>query len=130
MYGFALLFILSFILYFLYINGFCTVSCGTFLFIMGSMGYFRDRCKIKFSHCSGYVKKVIKFKEDKIYKFTFDGEIKTGEVNVQILDRNKKIILELDKSNCIKEHKFFKKERYYLVFNFKKSDGNVILNWI
>lgn len=77
----------------------------------------------------GYMKRVMKFKENKGYHFTLDSELQKGELEVQILDSLKQPIAILNHIHADAVVDADKKGRYYLVFTFKSASGNYELRW-
>jgi len=121
--------IVSIILFYvLWINGYLIKSRKTATLFVGSFRQ-KQRCRIKFKSCNGYIKKVIKIKESRNYKFTFNSNITNGYVIAEIWDVNKKVLLQLDKNNPESAIKLEKNYRYYLVLRFIMSDGEIDLTW-
>lgn len=122
------LIILIILFYVLWINGYLIKSRKTaILFIFTFRG--KNRCKVKFKSCNGYVKKVIKIKESKNYKVSFNNNITKGYVTAEIQDKDKKVLLQLDKNNPESFINLEKKYRYYLVIRFEKADGVLEITW-
>lgn len=114
--------------YVLWINGFLIKSRKTSASFVGSFRQ-KQRCKIKFKSCDGYIKKVIKIRESRNYKFTFNSNTTNGYVTAEILDVNKKVLLQLDNNNPESAIKLEKNNRYYLVLRFVTADGEIDLTW-
>lgn len=114
--------------YVLWINGYLINSSKTATLFVGSIRQ-NNKCKIKFKSCNGYIKKVIKIKESRIYKFTYNSNIIKGYVVAEIQDINNKILLQLDKDNPESDIRLEKKYRYYLILRFVKADGELDLSW-
>lgn len=100
----AIVFISMLVLfYFLWVNGYMILNAKRALLFVGSLRG-KNKCEVSFSSCSGYVKKVIKFKnKETILDLT--PEIKTGMLTVD------------------------EKCRYYLMLKFEKADGKIKLQW-
>ena len=81
----------------------------------------------KFSSCSGYIKRVITFKEDGTYTFVLDAQLHKGDVSVTITDSSKKTILQLRCSDPIGSITPEKKKKYYLVIHFRSASGRYTL---
>ena len=114
--------------YILWINRYLIKSRKTSALFVGSLRP-QNRCKFKFKNCNGYIKKVIRIRESRNYKFTFNSNITNGYVTAEIQDINKKILLQLDKYNPESAIKLEKEHRYYLVLRFAKADGEFDLAW-
>lgn len=83
--------------------------------------------RARFSSCTGYIKRVIKFKESKIYNIDFKLELEKGEVVLELLDAKKQVILSLNKSECSKI-KVESRQRYYMILRFKSAAGSYEVN--
>lgn len=75
------------------------------------------------------LKKVIKIRESRNYKFTFNSNITNGYVTAEIHNVNKRILLQLDKDNPESAINLEKNYRYYLVLRFAKAGGEFDLAW-
>lgn len=82
----------------------------------------------RFSSCSGYMKRIIKFKEDGRYTFVLDAELSKGGMSVELIDSAKQKIMQLNGSNRSASITAEKKKRYYLVINFKSATGRYTLS--
>ncbi len=120
--------ILMVLFYFLWIDGYLIKSKKTAILFVGSFKK-KNRCMVKFKYCNGYIKKVIKAKENYNYRFSFNANIIKGYVTARIQDKNKKILLQLDKDNPESTINLEKKYRYYLVLRFEKADGELEITW-
>ena len=83
--------------------------------------------RAKFSSCSGYIKRVIKFKEDGRYTFVLDAELSTGDMSVELMDSSKQKIMQLNRSNQKASITVEKNRRYYLLINFKSATGRYVI---
>lgn len=117
-----------FLFYILWINGYLIKSRKTSILFVGSFRQKR-KCKIKFSSCNGYIKKVLKIRESHNYAFAFNSNITSGFVKAEIQNKSKKIILQLDENNPKSAINLDKNRRYYLVLKFKNADGDLDLTW-
>jgi len=114
--------------YVLWINGYLIKSRKTSLLFVGSLRP-QNKCKLKFIDCNGYIKKVVKIRESRNYKFTFNSNITDGYVTAELQDVNRRILLQLDKDNPESAVKLEKNYRYYLVLRFVKAGGEFDLTW-
>ncbi len=114
--------------YVLYIYGYMVISAKRAMKFIGSIrGY--DSCKATFTSCDGYMKRVMRFEENKTYCFKLRTELTKGEVSVEILDSNKQKILELNSVHQSERIDVYKGERYYMVFRFQMASGKYELKW-
>lgn len=110
--------------YLLYINGYMVISSKRAFMFLGSE---RGK-KAMFSSCTGYVKRVVKFKESKVYNIDFKLELEKGEVVLELLDAKKQVILSLNKSECSKI-KVENGKRYCMILRFKSATGSYEVTW-
>ena len=112
------------VFYFLYINGYMIINAKKATLFLG-----RERGKYaRFASCSGYMKRVIRFKESREYEFSFETELEKGEVSVELWKGNKDKILSLT-DRGIQTVTVESKERYYLVLRFVSATGNYHVDW-
>ena len=120
-----LLIIMGIGFYFLYINGYLVTNAKRAVMYIGSLG----GRKASFSSCTGYTKRVIKFKESGSVHFNLALEISKGEVTMELLDTNKQCILQLSNTQPSSVIQIDAKKRYFLVFRFKSASGSYLLTW-
>ena len=119
-----LLCLMGILSYLLYINGYMVVvSKRAFMFLGSKRGK-----KAMFSSCTGYIKRVIKFKESKVYHVNFGLELEKGEVALELLDEKKQIILSLN-GNDTSEIEVENGKRYYMILRFKSATGSYEVTW-
>ena len=123
--GSVLLIIIFAAVYFLYSNGIGGVNMMFSLMNVTSMDCKRSR----FSPCSGYMKRVARFKEDRVYQFTLDLSLSKGDFWVELTDTHGTPILRLDRNNSSASAEMSSNERYKLVFHFKSASGSYSLSW-
>lgn len=114
--------------YVLWINGYLIKSRKTSDLFVGSLKP-QNRCKFRFINCDGYIEKVVKARESRNYKFTFNSNITNGYVTAEIQGVNRRILLQLDKDNPESTINLEKNNRYYLVLRFEKAEGEFDLTW-
>jgi len=119
-----LLCLIGILSYLLYINGYMVISSKHAFMFLGS----KRGKKAMFSSCTGYIKRVIKFKESKVYHVNFGLELEKGEVALELLDEKKQIILSLN-SNDTSEIEVESRKRYYMILRFKSATGNYEVTW-
>ena len=104
---------------FLYNQGYMVFKSIRAVTFIGSM----KGNSARFSSCSGYMKRVIKFKEDGTYTFILDAELSKGDMSVELIDSTKQKIMQLNCSNRRASITVEKKKKYYLVINFRAATG-------
>ena len=119
-----LLSLIGILAYFLYINGYMVVASKRALMFFGS----KRGKKAVFSSCTGYIKRVVRFKESKLYHVDFRLELEKGEVMLELLDAKKQLVLAL--SGCaISEIEVESGQKYYMVIRFKSASGSYEISW-
>ena len=81
----------------------------------------------KFSGCSGWMKRVTKFRETCTYTFVLDAELRKGDMSVELFDSAKQKILHLNPSHPRASVTVDKNEKYHLVINFSSATGRYAL---
>jgi len=115
--------------YILYINGYLVIKSIAAVVFWGSARRWRTRPAAKVRSCSGWVKKVLKFKESREYQFALDLQVSKGSISVEVQNRYKEPVLVLDSENPQGVLAVDCGERYYLVVRFKKATGSFELTW-
>ena len=104
---------------FLYNRGYMVVkSLSAVTFIGSSKG-----AGANFTSCSGYIKRIVRFRESGTLYYYLDAELSKGDILVELLDSGKHSIMKL---NCENNHASItveSKKKYYLVVNFKSATG-------
>ena len=121
----VIILIAIYIMYILYTNGYLIIKAKRAVSFVGSM---RGR-KAYFSSCSGYIKRIVKFKEDKTYIFTLEAELTKGEMTAELLDSEKRVIICLNSYNKSAAAALEKGKRYCLILRFKSATGKYMLKW-
>lgn len=117
--------ILGIVFYLLYINGFLVINAKRAVMYVGSM---RGN-KATFSSCTGYTKRVIRFRENKTYRLVFNSELTQGDVSAELLDSAKQLVICLNSKARSGDINVERGKRYYLIFRFKSATGNYVLSW-
>ena len=116
------------LMYFLYINGHMTINAKRAVTFIGSIRG-RGKCGASFHSCSGYMKRIMRFKESRVYHFALETNLVNGELEVEILDRDKKPVMHLDGNVPKAELEVDRKKRYTLIFRFKSATGDFKMRW-
>ncbi len=111
--------------YFLYMEGLGTVNMKFAL--MDAVSF--DGRRSRFRSCNGYMKRVVRFKEDRIYRFSLELALSKGDFWVELLDASKNTILRLDQNTPSAAAELSSGKRYRLVFRFKSASGRYRLSW-
>ena len=120
--------LLPVIYYVLYINGYMvTGRKSARIFVgknRGTNAYWSQ-----FVECSGELKKVARFRKSKEYKLHLDVGLADGSVAIQLLDKEKNVIMELTPELPEASIAVDKKQRYYMVYKFENATGSYELTW-
>ena len=108
---------------FLYNQGYMIVKSTSAVSFVGSA----NGSSARFSSCSGYIKRIVRFKDDATYTFILDADLSKGDMSVELLDSAKQRIMQLNCASNRASIAVEKKKKYYLVFNFKSATGNYAL---
>ena len=128
--AFSIIFLVIFIVgfYLLYVNGYLTINAKKAVSFLGSIRG-NCRCQARFKSCDGYMKRVVKFNENRLYNFFLDCDMNKGYMTVELWDTNKHKLM------CLKDNmqnagvNVQKKKKYYLVFKFKSATGSFDFSW-
>ena len=114
------------LMYLLYVGGYLVINAKSAVMYIGSGRGNRAR----FSGCNGYIKRVVKFKENREYHFVLSTELSKGEVSIELLDRSGMSVLCLDSSTGEGSITPVAKRRYDLVIRFQAASGSYELDWL
>lgn len=120
--------LLCILMYVLYINGYMTFNAKRAVTFIGSIRG-RGRCGASFHSCSGYMKRIMRFKDSRVYRFELNANLVNGELEVEVLDRDKKTVMHLDGNTPQAEFEVDRKKRYTLIFRFQSATGDFKLYW-
>ena len=76
----------------------------------------------------GSIRRILRPAESKGYRFTFSSELERGAVEMEILDRNKNLLLHLQRHEE-KEVFLEKGKKYFLVLKAHSADGAHHMEW-
>lgn len=115
--------------FWLYNRGYASMSCAAALFM-----YMRRRKNghsASFTACTGWIKYVARLQGGGRYEFSFDADMKKGEVKVILTDRTKEPILEFGShlADPVVKVELEEGKKYYIVWRFKKASGRCELRW-
>ena len=101
------------------------IKAIVFVFLPGKTGD-----KVKLDACTGWVRHMGRFYENRIYAFTLDAQLTKGQAEVLLLDQNKQPLLQLDRQNPTQSiHLDGQTSRYYLQWKFHSASGRCELHW-
>ena len=116
---FILTVLMAGIFVFLYNRGYMVVkSLSAVTFIGSSKGTGAN-----VTSCSGYIKRIVRFRESGTLSYYLDAELSKGDILVELLDSGKHSIMKLNRENNHASITVESKKKYYLVVNFKSATG-------
>ncbi len=123
-----ILLLLPVIYYVLYINGYMiSGSKSAKAFVGKNRG--TNAFWTQFVECSGTLKKVAKFRKSKEYKFNLNAGLADGSVSIELLDKEKQVVMCLTPESPEGTITVDKKQRYYMVYKFENATGTYELTW-
>ena len=121
----AMCLVMGIVMYLLYRNGWMVLSSKSAVTFIGS-----NRGKsATFSGCSGSIKRIIRCKEDREYRFFLDAALTKGDMSVSLLGPDKRELLRLTESMPQGAVTLEKGARYTLVLRFRSATGRYVLQW-
>lgn len=95
-----------------------------FVFLPG-----RDADRARLNACTGWVCHAGRFRESRVYQFTFDAQLSQGDAEAVLLDRDKQPLLRLNRQSPAGSAELDGKGRYTLYWEFKNATGKCALRW-
>ena len=117
--------LLAVLFYVLYVNGWLIVNAKRAVMYVGSL---RGR-KAVFTSCTGYIKRVVKFRSGGTRHLALDVQLSQGELSVELLDSAKRTVARLDSGSPGADVSVERGRRYYLVVRFQSATGRYTLSW-
>ena len=113
------------VMYLLYRNGWMVLSSKSAVTFVGS-----NRGKAAtFSGCSGSIRRIIRFSDDREYRFSLDAALTQGDMSVFLLGPDKKELLRLTVGEPRAAVNLEQGECYVLVLCFRSATGRYALQW-
>lgn len=83
----------------------------------------------QFAECSGELKRMVRFRKSKEYTLFLNANITEGTVTVEILDKDKQVILCLTPEEKAGSLIADRKQKYYMVYRFENASGAYEISW-
>ena len=115
------------VLYLLYRQGLAVTKRIAAILFVFRPGREADRAKL--DSCTGWVRHMGRFHQGQAYQFCFEAQLSKGEVEVSLLDRDKRPLLKLNRQSPTGTIKLEESGRYYLRWEFQNATGQCELNW-
>lgn len=121
----GLLLAISLALYLAYICGYVAVQAKRALLFAGSIRGDRAR----FSGCTGFVRCRFPVAESRTHRFDFALELDNGDVWVELLNRDKNVLMRLDNQRRHAEVPLERGRAYHLVIRYQSASGKHALTY-
>ena len=113
------------VMYLLYQNGWMILSSKTAASFVGSRG----AKAASFSRCSGSVKRIVRFPEDRVYTISLNAALTGGTMTASLLDPDKNEMFCLGGDRTSATVTLEKQKRYTLILRFHSATGRYDLQW-
>ena len=113
------------VIYLLYRRGLAVTKCIAAVLFVFRPGREADRADV--NSCTGWVRHVGRFHENKTYAFTLTCRLSKGSAAVCLLDREKRPLLKLDSRSP--SGQLSPEGKTYLRWDFQKATGQCELSW-
>lgn len=113
----------------LYDRGYLAVQSKRALMFVGSMGFGGDACHARFSGCTGWLRRNVRFRGTEPVEFVLSASLSKGTVQALVLERQKRAVLVLDPACPRGTLRPVEKMRYQLVIRLDHADGEYRLEW-
>lgn len=124
----AVVVIVVFAGYILYLYGHFSVRAKRSVVFIGN-GIGRRRGYASFVGCDGWIRRMIRFEQNRVYEFRLDTKLKYGTVSVELLNRKKETVMRLTENIEIGRVEVKSRERYCLIVHFVQAEGSYVLDW-
>jgi len=84
---------------------------------------------MQFVECTGELKRMVRFRHSKEYKFVLDANISMGTVSIEILDKEKNVVLRLTPEQPEASMLADSGQKYYTVYKFENASGAYEMRW-
>ncbi len=119
----VLIVVLAGIFVMLYQSGILVLQSKSAVFFVGSARGTGAR----FTGCSGYIKRIVRFPEAGTYTYLLDAQLSKGDMSVELLDAGKQKLMELSCARRSASVTVEKKKKYCLVIRFRSATGRYSL---
>ena len=116
--------------YFLYSNGFMHVKSMMAAKFMPDFKGSRNRMGYMLTLGSGWIYRVLKVREDGIYRFDLEANLEKGTAQFQVLNRQKLPLLTLNPDYTRGRVQLEKGQRYYVRMEFTRVGGDIAASWV
>ena len=117
------------LLYWLYTNGHMYAQSKSAVTFMGDGRGRNNRMGFSFSRCNGWIYRVLKVKENGVYRFDLTANLSKGTAQFQVLNRQKLPLLTLNPDTTRGRVQLEKGQRYYVRMEFTRAGGDCAASW-
>ncbi len=113
------------LIYLMYLNGWIPITVKSAVMFIGSL----SGKKASFTSCNGSLKRIVKLEGNRQYRFLLNVRLTSGNMTVELRNRDKQTVMELNE--FISEGNIYvkKRERYTLILRFHSATGEYSLDW-
>lgn len=126
--AFLILLLLPVIYFLLYNTGYMVSGSKTAKVFVGK-NRGTNAYWMQFAECSGELKRMVRFRHSKEYKFTLDASVSLGTVSIEILDKEKNVVLRLTPEQPEASMLADSGKKYYTVYKFEDATGAYEMRW-
>ena len=123
----AFAFLGGILFYAAYSQGLLVTKCIAAMLFVFRPGKYGDQATV--SGCNGWVRHMVRFQESRSYEFVLDAWLSAGDVEVQLLDRERQTLLRLNQQYPAGKILVERTGRYYLQWDFRGASGKFALRW-
>ena len=118
------------LLYLLYRNGYLIMQSKRAVLFHSDFRGRKDRMGFSAVKCTGWVSRVLKVREDGIYRFDLDVSLSAGTVQFQVMNRQKLPLLTLNPDTTRGRVQLEKGQRYYIRMEATYTSGDFAASWV
>lgn len=89
----------------------------------------RDADRVTLNSCTGWVKHIGRFSENRTYEFSLDTQLSKGDAEVILFDAKKEQLIKLNRQSPTGKIDLDAKNKYYLRWEFEDATGKCELSW-
>ena len=117
------------VLWFLYSNGYMYSQSKSALSFSGDGRGQKNRMGFSFTRCNGHISRVLKIREDGLYRFDLEAKLSKGTVQFQVLNGQKLPLLTLNPDTVRGRVQLEKGKRYFVKMQFIHVSGDCAASW-
>ena len=116
------------LVWWLYSNGFMYMQAKSAVTFTGDGRGKKNRMGFSFTRCNGHVSRVLKVREDGIYRFDLEADLEKGTAQFQVLNRQKLPLLTVN-PDTTRGRLQLEKGRYFVKMQFVHASGDCAAVW-